>query len=91
MTSSSEQSTGSKQQGYALRAESTSQTWSMLDYSDFFREKRRNRGTFDLLTAVHKAEYDNVKRPVNKKTSKLIEPAHKFEINLEGDSCTKEK
>jgi len=54
-------------------------------------EKRRNRGTFDLLTAVHKAEYDNVKRPVNKKTGKLIEPTHKFEINLEGDSCTKEK
>ncbi|KAK5443491.1 Arginyl-tRNA--protein transferase 1 [Exophiala xenobiotica] len=63
----------------------------MLDYTDFFREKRRNRGTFDLLTAVHKAEYDNVKRPVNKKTGKPIEPAHKFEINLEGDSCTKEK
>ncbi|KAK5531457.1 Arginyl-tRNA--protein transferase 1 [Vermiconidia calcicola] len=63
----------------------------MLDYTDFFREKRRNRGTFDLLTAVHKAEYGNVKRPVNKKTGKPIEPAHKFEINLEGDSCTKEK
>jgi arginine-tRNA-protein transferase len=43
------------------------------------------------LTAVHKAEYTNVKRPVDKKTGKPIEPAHKFEVNLEGDSFTKEK
>ncbi|KIW77372.1 hypothetical protein Z517_09818 [Fonsecaea pedrosoi CBS 271.37] len=46
---------------------------------------------FDLSTAVHKAEYDNVKRPVGKKTGVSIEPAHRFEVNLEGDSFTKEK
>lgn len=46
---------------------------------------------FDLPTAVHKAEYDIVKKPVGKKSGKPIEPAHKFEINLEGDNFTKEK
>ncbi|KIW26049.1 uncharacterized protein PV07_09178 [Cladophialophora immunda] len=54
-------------------------------------EKRRMRDKFDLSTAVHKAEYDNVKRPVAKKTGVPIEPAHRFEVNLEGDSFTKEK
>ncbi|KIW14056.1 hypothetical protein PV08_06837 [Exophiala spinifera] len=54
-------------------------------------EKRKNRDKFDLLSAVHRAEYNLVQRPVNKKTGKPIEPAHKFEVNLEGDSCTKEK
>ncbi len=55
------------------------------------RDKRRLRGNFDLLGAVHKAEYDNVKRPTDKKLGKPVEPAHKFEVNLEGDSFTKEK
>ncbi|OAL23227.1 hypothetical protein AYO22_06277 [Fonsecaea multimorphosa] len=54
-------------------------------------EKRRLRDKFDLSIAVHKAEYDNVKRPVGKKTGVPIEPAHRFEVNLEGDSFTKEK
>ncbi|KIW94850.1 uncharacterized protein Z519_04828 [Cladophialophora bantiana CBS 173.52] len=46
---------------------------------------------FDLSISVHKAEYDNIKRPVSKKTGVPIEPAHNFEVNLEGDSFTKEK
>ncbi|RVX76073.1 hypothetical protein B0A52_00430 [Exophiala mesophila] len=54
-------------------------------------EKRRLRGVFDLTSAVHKAEYDNIKRPVGKKSSKPIEPAHKFQVNLESDSFTEEK
>ncbi|EHY60329.1 Arginyl-tRNA--protein transferase 1 [Exophiala dermatitidis] len=54
-------------------------------------EKRRNRDKFDLLTAVHKAEYDKLQRPLDKKTGRRIEPAHKFEVNLEGDSFSKEK
>ncbi|KIW41779.1 hypothetical protein, variant 2 [Exophiala oligosperma] len=54
-------------------------------------EKRKNRDKFDLLSAVHRAEYSLVQRPRNKNTDKPIEPAHKFEVSLEGDSCTKEK
>ncbi|KIW63300.1 hypothetical protein, variant 1 [Phialophora macrospora] len=54
-------------------------------------EKRRLRGCFDLSLAVHKAEYDNISRPGDKRTGNPIEPAHKFEVNLEGDSFTREK
>jgi arginine-tRNA-protein transferase len=55
------------------------------------REKRRLRGCFDLSLAVHKVEYGNISRPKDKRTGDPIEPAHKFEVNLEGDSFTKEK
>lgn len=37
------------------------------------------------------AEYEKIKRPIDKKSGQPIEPAHKFEVNLEGDSFTKEK
>jgi len=37
------------------------------------------------------AEYDRLPKPVGKKTQRPIEPAYKFEVSLEGDSCTKEK
>ncbi|KAJ9614145.1 Arginyl-tRNA--protein transferase 1 [Cladophialophora chaetospira] len=63
----------------------------ILGSANVRREKRRLRGSFDLLHAVHRAEYDNVKRPTDKKSNKPIEPAHKFEVNLEGDNFTKEK
>ena len=49
------------------------------------------RDKFDLSTAVHRTEYDNVNRPKDKKTGLPIEPAHKFDISLETDSFTKEK
>lgn len=71
------------------RASDTSIEHSGL--ADLDREKRRLRDKFDLPIAVHKAEYDTVKKPVGKKTGKPIEPAHKFEINLEGDNFTEEK
>ncbi|EXJ82632.1 arginine-tRNA-protein transferase [Capronia epimyces CBS 606.96] len=54
-------------------------------------QKRRTRDRFDLLSAVHQAESNNIKRPFDRKTGQPIEPAHKFEVNLEGDSFTKEK
>ncbi|KAI1612894.1 arginine-tRNA-protein transferase [Exophiala viscosa] len=54
-------------------------------------EKRRTRDKFELLTAVHKADYDHVKRPVSKRTGQPIEPAHRFEVSLEGDGFSKEK
>lgn len=53
--------------------------------------KRQKRDKFDVVEAVHKAEYNQVPSPVGKKTKKPIEPAHKFEVNLEADNCTKEK
>jgi len=60
-------------------------------FTDIGREKRQTRDKFDLLTAVHKAEYEHVKRPVSRRTGKAIEPAHKFEVSLESDGFSKEK
>jgi hypothetical protein len=57
----------------------------------FDREKRQNRDKFDLKKAIHCAEYSKLKRPKGKKSGQRIEPAHKFEVNLEADSSTKEK
>lgn len=53
--------------------------------------KRQKRDNFDVTDAVHKAEYERLPKPVDKKTKKAIEPAHKLEVNLEADSCTEEK
>lgn len=53
--------------------------------------KRLKRDKFDVVDAVHKAEYDCLPKPTGKKTGKPIEPAHKLEITLEPDNCTKEK
>lgn len=48
------------------------------------REKARQRNTFDLLTAVHEAEYG--RRPDPPPT-----PAHQYEVTLEPDTFTEEK
>ncbi|KAG2413432.1 hypothetical protein HFD88_002621 [Aspergillus terreus] len=55
------------------------------------REKKRRKCHFDLLSAVHEAEYSRVKRPIDPKTKKYLEPAHRFEVNLEGDSISEAK
>lgn len=44
-----------------------------------------------MADAVHQAEYDRVKRPIDPKTKKHLEPAHRFEVNLEGDSISQAK
>lgn len=54
-------------------------------------EKRHRKCNFDLLTAVHEAEYSNVKRPIDPKTKRYLEPAHRFEVNIEGDSVSQAK
>ncbi|KAL1984976.1 hypothetical protein VTN96DRAFT_8532 [Rasamsonia emersonii] len=54
-------------------------------------EKRHRKQNFDLLTAVHEAEYVNLKRPVDPKTKRAIEPAHKFEVIIEDDSISQRK
>ncbi|KAK5081153.1 Arginyl-tRNA--protein transferase 1 [Lithohypha guttulata] len=53
--------------------------------------KRQKRDKFDVTEAAHRAEYSRLPRPEGKRTGKSIEPAHKFEVTLEGDSCTQEK
>ncbi|EFE40693.1 hypothetical protein TRV_04587, partial [Trichophyton verrucosum HKI 0517] len=50
------------------------------------QEKKRHDQTFDLGQRVHETEYPSLPRPVNPLTKRTIEPAHKFEINLESDS-----
>lgn len=55
------------------------------------REKRHRKCHFDLQSAVHEAEYSNVKRPIDPATKRPLEPAHKFEVNLEGDSVSQAK
>ncbi|GAB1191103.1 hypothetical protein APSETT444_000273 [Aspergillus pseudonomiae] len=54
-------------------------------------DERHRKCNFDLHTAVHEAEYSNVKRPIDPKTKKYLEPAHRFEVNLEGDSVSQAK
>lgn len=54
------------------------------------RTKRQKRDKFDLIDVVHLPEYTTIKRPKGK-SGQLIEPAHKFEVNIEADSFTKEK
>ena len=46
---------------------------------------------FDVCRAVTESEYWQVKRPVDTRTQRAIEPAHKFEVTLEPDSFTDEK
>jgi arginyl-tRNA---protein transferase len=56
-----------------------------------FREKKRRKQNFDLLTVIHEAEYRNVKRLIDPETKRPIEPAHKFEVTLESDSISQRK
>lgn len=50
------------------------------------REKRYRKSTFDLLKLVHETEYSNVPKPKDPTTKVPIEPAHKFEVDIEPDS-----
>lgn len=54
-------------------------------------EKKHRKCHFDLLTAVHEAEYANVKRPIDPETKRPLEPAHRFEVVIEGDSVSQAK
>lgn len=55
------------------------------------REKKYRKCNFDLLAAVHESEYSNVKRPIDPATKRPLEPAHRFEVNIEGDSVSQAK
>ncbi|KAK2777725.1 Arginyl-tRNA--protein transferase 1 [Onygenales sp. PD_12] len=55
------------------------------------REKKHRKTHFDVLTQIHETEYANVKRPIDPKTKKPIEPAHRFEVNIESDSFSQAK
>ncbi|KAM5454371.1 Arginyl-tRNA--protein transferase 1 [Microsporum audouinii] len=50
------------------------------------QEKKHHNQTFDLIERVHEMEYPSLSRPVNPKSKRTIEPAHRFEVNLESDS-----
>ncbi|KAM5489107.1 Arginyl-tRNA--protein transferase 1 [Microsporum audouinii] len=50
------------------------------------QEKKHHDQTFDLIERVHEMEYPSLSRPVNPKSKRSIEPAHRFEVNLESDS-----
>ncbi|CEL00612.1 Putative Arginyl-tRNA--protein transferase 1 [Aspergillus calidoustus] len=54
-------------------------------------QKKHRKCNFDLLDAVHAVEYSNVKRPVDPKTKRPLEPAHRFEVNIEGDTVSQAK
>ncbi|CAG8034123.1 unnamed protein product [Penicillium salamii] len=54
-------------------------------------EKKHRKCNFDVLSAVHSSEYDNIKRPVDPATKCPIEPAHRFEVTTESDSVTQAK
>ncbi|OJJ80600.1 arginyltransferase [Aspergillus glaucus CBS 516.65] len=55
------------------------------------QEKKHRKCNFDVLAAVHESEYANVKRPIDPATKRPLEPAHRFEVNLEGDSISQAK
>lgn len=55
------------------------------------REKKHRKCNFDLLSAVHQSEYGHVKRPIDPATKRPIEPAHRFEVTIEGDSVSQAK
>ncbi|QKX61520.1 uncharacterized protein TRUGW13939_08672 [Talaromyces rugulosus] len=54
-------------------------------------EKKKRQQGFDLAQEVHASEYANLPRPIDPKTKKPIEPAHKFEVTIEGDSLSQRK
>ncbi|KAJ5478768.1 hypothetical protein N7530_004277 [Penicillium desertorum] len=54
-------------------------------------EKKHRKCNFDLLSAVHQSEYDHIKRPIDPATKLPIEPAHRFEVTIEGDSVSQAK
>lgn len=55
------------------------------------REKKERRKHFNVPARVHEVEYGNLKRPIDPSTKRPIEPAHKFEVNLESDSLSLSK
>jgi arginyl-tRNA---protein transferase len=74
---------------YVLGAEYISKVGKLCPRSR--EEKQRRKSAFDLECSVHASEYAKLERPVDPKTKKRIEPAHKFEISLESDSPSEEK
>ncbi|KAJ6008437.1 arginine-tRNA-protein transferase [Penicillium herquei] len=54
-------------------------------------EKKDRKCNFNVLSAVHEVEYGNLKRPIDPATKRALEPAHRFEVNLEGDSVSQAK
>ncbi|KAL1978644.1 hypothetical protein VTN31DRAFT_1503 [Thermomyces dupontii] len=54
-------------------------------------EKRERKQKFDVRKAVVEAEYSHIQRPVDPKTKRHLEPAHRFEVTVEPDSISQRK
>ncbi|KAL8742596.1 MAG: hypothetical protein Q9190_004950 [Brigantiaea leucoxantha] len=54
-------------------------------------EKKQRKACFNVCEAVHESEYSYVQRPTDRKTKEAIEPAHRYEVNIEPDTFTEEK
>ena len=65
--------------------------WQRTKRECDYREKKYRKCNFDVQTAVHETEYAHVKRPIDPSTKRPLEPAHRFEVNLEGDSLSQAK
>lgn len=65
--------------------------WSQWTQTNQGREKKYRKCNFDVVKAVNESEYSHVQRPVDPETKKPLEPAHRFEVNLEGDSVSQAK
>lgn len=64
---------------------------NILTLLEQYREKKRQKNTFDLNASVHESEYNFIQKPIDPKIKVPIEPAHRFEVNIEPDSFTQEK
>lgn len=80
--------TSEKLPGFVLKQGSTFAPFRFMPHPNLniIREKKYRKNTFDLKQRVHEAEYNQLKRPIDPKTKMPIEPAHKFEVNIESDS-----
>ena len=56
-----------------------------------FSEKNFRRNHFDLLSEVHGAEHELLASTIDTSAKVVIEPAHKYDVNLEPDTFTTEK
>ena len=75
---------------YVLGAEYTSKAGKLRSPSSR-DQKKRSKNEFSLQEAVHAAEYSNVPRLFDPEEGQALEPAHRFEVNLESGSFSDEK
>ena len=55
------------------------------------REKKDLASRYELRQKIHEAEYAQVKKPIDTRNKEPIQPAYRFEVNIEPNSFTPEK